>query len=156
MKHPIPVTLSETDRVSLHTFIHAGKANARTFTRARILWHPPTKAGPTSRSVQPWTSAATRPFACGSCTQDRRIRGSAARQATTAISPSLDWWTSSPSDCHRVQSRPRLSTTIGPCACWLARPSNWADALVDLSLFRLVFPEHWRKVVESGQIALTT
>jgi hypothetical protein len=37
MKHPIPVTLPETDRASLHTFIHAGKANARTFTRARIL-----------------------------------------------------------------------------------------------------------------------
>ena len=37
MKHPIPVTLSESDRASLHTFIHAGKANARTFTRARIL-----------------------------------------------------------------------------------------------------------------------
>jgi hypothetical protein len=44
MKHPIPVTLSESDRASLHTFIHAGKANARTFTRARILRHPPTKA----------------------------------------------------------------------------------------------------------------
>jgi len=37
MKHPIPVTLSESDRASLHTFIHAGKANARTFTRARVL-----------------------------------------------------------------------------------------------------------------------
>ncbi len=37
MKHPIPVTLSESDRASLYTFIHAGKANARTFTRARIL-----------------------------------------------------------------------------------------------------------------------
>lgn len=37
MKHPIPVTLSETDRASLQTFIHAGKANARTFTRARVL-----------------------------------------------------------------------------------------------------------------------
>jgi hypothetical protein len=37
MKHPIPVTLSETDRASLYTFIHAGKANARSFTRARIL-----------------------------------------------------------------------------------------------------------------------
>ena len=37
MTHPIPVTLSETDRASLHTFIHAGKANARTFTRARVL-----------------------------------------------------------------------------------------------------------------------
>jgi len=31
------VTLSETDRASLQTFIHAGKANARTFTRARVL-----------------------------------------------------------------------------------------------------------------------
>jgi len=37
MKHPIPVTLSENDRASLQTFIHAGKATARTFTRARIL-----------------------------------------------------------------------------------------------------------------------
>lgn len=37
MKHPIPVMLSETDRASLQTFIHAGKATARTFTRARIL-----------------------------------------------------------------------------------------------------------------------
>ncbi len=37
MKHPIPVTLSETDRASLQTFIHVGKANARTFTRARVL-----------------------------------------------------------------------------------------------------------------------
>ena len=37
MKHPIAVTLSESERASLHTFIHAGKANARTFTRARIL-----------------------------------------------------------------------------------------------------------------------
>jgi len=37
MKHPIPVTLSETDRASLHTFIHAGKANARIFTRAQVL-----------------------------------------------------------------------------------------------------------------------
>src|SRR5207249_10632552 len=37
MKHPIAVTLSESERASLHTFIHAGKANARTFTRARAL-----------------------------------------------------------------------------------------------------------------------
>jgi len=37
MKHPMPVMLSETDSASLQTFIHAGKANARTFTRARVL-----------------------------------------------------------------------------------------------------------------------
>ena len=37
MKHPIPVTLSESERASLQTFIHAGKANARSFTRARVL-----------------------------------------------------------------------------------------------------------------------
>jgi transposase len=37
MNHPLPVTLSETDQASLHTFIHAGKANARIFTRARVL-----------------------------------------------------------------------------------------------------------------------
>lgn len=37
MQHPIPVTLSETDRASLQTFIHAGKPNARTFARAYAL-----------------------------------------------------------------------------------------------------------------------
>src|SRR2546421_12054566 len=37
MKHPIPITLTESERASLQTFIHAGKANARTFTRARVL-----------------------------------------------------------------------------------------------------------------------
>jgi Homeodomain-like domain len=37
MKHPIPVTLSQSDQAALQTFIHAGKANARTFTRARVL-----------------------------------------------------------------------------------------------------------------------
>jgi hypothetical protein len=37
MKHPIPITLSQSDQASLQTFIHAGKANARTFTRARVL-----------------------------------------------------------------------------------------------------------------------
>ena len=37
MKHPLPVALSESERASLYTFIHAGKANGRTFTRARIL-----------------------------------------------------------------------------------------------------------------------
>lgn len=37
IQHPIPVTLSETDRASLQTFIHAGRANARSFTRAHAL-----------------------------------------------------------------------------------------------------------------------
>jgi transposase len=37
LQHPIPITLSETDRASLQTFIHAGKANARSFTRAHAL-----------------------------------------------------------------------------------------------------------------------
>jgi len=37
MHHPIPVCLSEKDRASLQTFIHSGKANARTFTRAHAL-----------------------------------------------------------------------------------------------------------------------
>src|SRR2546429_1918963 len=37
MKDPSAVTLSESERASLHSFIHAGKANARSFTRARIF-----------------------------------------------------------------------------------------------------------------------
>jgi transposase len=37
IQHPIPITLSETDRASSQTFIHTGKANARNFTRAHAL-----------------------------------------------------------------------------------------------------------------------
>ncbi|SRR5579885_29201 len=37
MQQPIPVTLSETDRASLQTFLHAGRANARIFARAYAL-----------------------------------------------------------------------------------------------------------------------
>ena len=37
MHHPILVTLSEKDRASLQTFLHAGRANARTFARAYSL-----------------------------------------------------------------------------------------------------------------------
>jgi hypothetical protein len=105
MKHPIPVTLSETDRASLYTFIHAGKANARTLTRARILRYPPTRAGLTNTSARPSTSATTLLFVYGSCTQDRQSGGGTARQATTAVSPGPDRWTGSPSDCHHVWSR---------------------------------------------------
>jgi hypothetical protein len=37
MQHALPVSVSEKDRASLQTFIHAGKANARTFARADAL-----------------------------------------------------------------------------------------------------------------------
>jgi len=37
MQYPIPVSLSEKDRASLQAFLHAGKANARTFARAYAL-----------------------------------------------------------------------------------------------------------------------
>src|SRR5260370_40467604 len=37
MKHPIAVTLSDSEQASHQTSIHAGKGNARTFTRARVL-----------------------------------------------------------------------------------------------------------------------
>jgi transposase len=36
-QHPMPVALSEIDRASLQTFIHAGKASARIFARAYAL-----------------------------------------------------------------------------------------------------------------------
>ncbi|HLX58439.1 MAG TPA: helix-turn-helix domain-containing protein [Ktedonobacteraceae bacterium] len=35
-QHP-PVTLTSEERTTLETFVHRGKANARTLTRARIL-----------------------------------------------------------------------------------------------------------------------
>jgi hypothetical protein len=78
MKHPISLSLSESERASLHTFIHAGKANARTLTCARVLRHPPTRAGPTSKSARPSTSVAIPRSVYGNCTQDRRVRGRAA------------------------------------------------------------------------------
>jgi transposase len=38
LSSPSPsLTLSETDQASLQTFVHRGRANARTLTRARIL-----------------------------------------------------------------------------------------------------------------------
>lgn len=37
MKQPLPVSLTETECASLETFLHRGRANARTFTRARLL-----------------------------------------------------------------------------------------------------------------------
>src|SRR5258708_15877509 len=36
-QHPIPIPLSETDHASLQTFIHTGKANASSLTRAQAL-----------------------------------------------------------------------------------------------------------------------
>jgi hypothetical protein len=53
---------------SLQTFIHAGKANARTFTRARVLLKAARSAGPRPKSAKRSTSVATPPFACGSPT----------------------------------------------------------------------------------------
>jgi transposase len=37
MQPSSPLSLSETDRAHLQTFVHRGRANARTLTRARIL-----------------------------------------------------------------------------------------------------------------------
>ena len=37
MPQPLAVTLSEDEQRTLETFVHRGKANARTSTRARIL-----------------------------------------------------------------------------------------------------------------------
>lgn len=37
IQHPIPVSVSEKDRTSLQTMLHAGKARARAFTRAQVL-----------------------------------------------------------------------------------------------------------------------
>ena len=37
MPRPPAVTLSEEEQRTLETFVHRGKANARTLTRARIL-----------------------------------------------------------------------------------------------------------------------
>lgn len=37
MSHQPAITLSSEERTTLETFVHRGKANARTLTRARIL-----------------------------------------------------------------------------------------------------------------------
>ena len=132
MKHPLPVTLPETERASLQTFIHAGKANARTFTRARVLL----------KAAEGWTDQANlrclrhQPqylHSCATSVSGRRIGGGAARQATSAISPSLNRRTGGPSDRHHVQSRShwprpldrpfagRQSRRAGFCRVYLTR-----------------------------------
>jgi transposase len=47
MPRPPAVTLTEEERRTLETFVHRGKANARTLTRARILL----------KSAEGWSSA---------------------------------------------------------------------------------------------------
>ena len=48
MPHPPAVTLSDEERATLEAFVHRGKANARTVTRARILL----------KSAEGWSTAA--------------------------------------------------------------------------------------------------
>ncbi|EFH88101.1 transposase [Ktedonobacter racemifer DSM 44963] len=48
MPHQLTVTLTNDERTTLETFIHRGKANARTLTRARILL----------KSAEGWSTSA--------------------------------------------------------------------------------------------------
>jgi len=48
MPQPPAVTLTDEERATLETFVHRGKANARTLTRARILL----------KSAEDWSTAA--------------------------------------------------------------------------------------------------
>ena len=48
MPQPPTVTLTDEERTTLETFVHRGKANARTLTRARILL----------KSAEGWSTAA--------------------------------------------------------------------------------------------------
>ncbi len=48
MPHPPSVTLTQEERAALERFVHRGKANARTLTRARILL----------KSAEGWSTAA--------------------------------------------------------------------------------------------------
>ncbi len=47
MPHQPTITLTDDERATLETFVHRGKANARTLTRARILL----------KSAQGWSTA---------------------------------------------------------------------------------------------------
>src|SRR5215510_3687476 len=48
MPHPPAVSLTDQERTTLETFVHRGRANARTVTRARILL----------KSAAGWSTAA--------------------------------------------------------------------------------------------------
>jgi hypothetical protein len=102
------VTLSETDRASLQTFIHAGKASARTFTRAHILL----------KAVEGWTD--TQICEALDVTQylhprapivpRSRCRGGTVRQATSTSPRGSDRRPGGASGCHRLHTstpRPR-------------------------------------------------
>ena len=48
MPHQPAITLTNDERTTLETFVHRGKANARTLTRARILL----------KSAEGWSTSA--------------------------------------------------------------------------------------------------
>ena len=60
------VSLSETDRASLQIFVHRGRANARTLTRARILRQRWPRAGARPSFAPPSMFAAIQSCGCAS------------------------------------------------------------------------------------------
>jgi hypothetical protein len=110
------LTLSETDRASLQTFVHRGRANARTLTRAYILL----------KLAEGWTEAEVC-VAFDVCRNtvvrvrqhytEGRLEAVRASKRQQRYRQALDFDTSCPFDCHRVQ----------PCSRW-SRPLDSADA----------------------------
>ena len=124
MNHPIPVTLSESERASLQTFIHAGKANARTFTRARVLL----------KAAEGWSDQQICDALDISRNTSIRVREMYLEGGLEAVLH--DKRHQRLSLALRVDRQPissplravpfQLATTIGPFACWLEKRSNWA------------------------------
>ena len=77
---------------------------------------------------------------CATRVSGRRIGGGAARQATSAISPSLDRRTGGPSDRHRVQSRSHWPRP------WTVR--LLAGKAVELGFVESISPETIRQLLK--------
>lgn len=106
MPYPPAVTLTDEERTTLETFVHRGKANARTLTRTRILL----------KSAEGWSTAALaealdvcqatvanvrRRFA------EARVGGGLARSSLAAPPQCAVWPADGPSHCYRLQPSPR-------------------------------------------------
>jgi hypothetical protein len=135
MPYPSTVTMTDEEHATLETFVHRGKANAHTLTRARILLKSAEGWGTTALAEalgvlpplrKPWMCAKQPSRMCGdaspkvgwerSCTTKCSSTG-----AALSLACRRHIWSPSPVAPHP------MGMTTGPCVYWPKKRSNWAS-----------------------------
>lgn len=123
--------LAGTDQASLQTFVHRGRANARTLTRARILL----------KLAEGWTEAdlCTAFDVCRNTVvrvRQRYLEGGPEAVNDSSATAKHPREPRLPISLPLPAARSQMATTIGRCECWQARPSNCAAVLIRVCLIR--------------------